>query len=152
MEATVCCWFYYWSEVQVVWKTIIVQSTYTRTIERSLLKWMGVTATVKCMMQFGFTVVMWQRSEIWLVLPTSGSGSNSLNSQKLPGHFSYGPGRRLSSLQLTLDADTVGSSLAPRPPLPAFVACSTKSTNFFCYTVYQHMIEVKCQWSSTSLV
>ena len=33
----------------------------------------------------------------------SGSGSNSLNSQKLPGHFSYGLGTRLSShLTLTL--------------------------------------------------
>jgi len=31
---------------------------------------MGVTATLQCIMQLGFTVVMWQHSEIWLVLPT----------------------------------------------------------------------------------
>jgi len=31
---------------------------------------MGVTVMVQCMTQLGFTVVMWQRSETWLVLPT----------------------------------------------------------------------------------
>jgi len=30
----------------------------------------GMTAMVQCIMQLGFTVVMWLRSEIWLVLPT----------------------------------------------------------------------------------
>jgi len=49
---------------------IVMQSAYTSTIERSLLKWMGVTATVQCIMQLGFTVVMWLRSAVWLVLPT----------------------------------------------------------------------------------
>ena len=41
MEATVCFWFYYWSEVQVVQTTIIMQSAYTSVIEWSLLKWNG---------------------------------------------------------------------------------------------------------------
>jgi len=31
---------------------------------------MGVTATVQCMTQLGFTVVMWQHSENGLALPT----------------------------------------------------------------------------------
>jgi len=41
VEATVCCRFYYWSEIEVVQTKIIVQSAYTSTIERSLLKWNG---------------------------------------------------------------------------------------------------------------
>jgi len=56
---------------------------------------MGVTATVQCIMQLGFTVVVWLRSEIWLVLPTFRQRNNSLNSWKLPGRFSYGLGTKL---------------------------------------------------------
>jgi len=41
VEATVCCPFYYWSEIEVVRTKIIMQSAYTSTIERSLLKWNG---------------------------------------------------------------------------------------------------------------
>ena len=41
VETTVCSRFYYWSEVQVTQKSIIVQSAYTSTIEWSLLKWTG---------------------------------------------------------------------------------------------------------------
>jgi len=41
MEATACCPFYYWSEIEVVLTKIIVQSAYTSVIERSLLKWNG---------------------------------------------------------------------------------------------------------------
>ena len=41
MEATVCCRLYYRSEIEVVRTKIIVQSTYTSAIERSLLKWNG---------------------------------------------------------------------------------------------------------------
>jgi len=53
---------------------------------------------VQCITQLGFTVVTWLRSEIWLVLycQLSGRGSNSLNSRKLPGRFSYGLGTRLA--------------------------------------------------------
>ena len=90
MEATVCCQFYYWSEVQVVWKTIIMQRAYTSAIERSLLKWMGLTATVQ-----------WRN---WVLLL---SCDNTLKfdwycqfsatevTQKFPGHFSYSLGTRL---------------------------------------------------------
>jgi len=60
---------------------------------------MSVTAMVQCMMQLGFTVVMWQLSEIWLVLSQlSGSGSNSLNSWKLPGRFCYSMWTRLGMI------------------------------------------------------
>ena len=41
MEATACCPFYYWSEIEVVLTKIIAQSAYTSVIERSLLKWNG---------------------------------------------------------------------------------------------------------------
>ena len=41
VEATVCCLFYYWSAIKVVWTKIVMQSAYTSTIERSLLKWNG---------------------------------------------------------------------------------------------------------------
>ena len=49
---------------------------------------MGVTAMFECMTKLGFTIDMWPHSEIWLV-------SNSLNSCKLPGQFSYDLGMRL---------------------------------------------------------
>ena len=39
-------------------------------IERSLLKWNGRDCNSSTIMQLGFTVVTWQHSEIWLVLPT----------------------------------------------------------------------------------
>ena len=41
VEATVCCPFYYRSEIEVVQTKIVMQSTYTSAIERSLLKWNG---------------------------------------------------------------------------------------------------------------
>ena len=41
IEATVCCPFYYWSEIEVVRVKIVMQSAYTSGIERSLLKWNG---------------------------------------------------------------------------------------------------------------
>jgi len=48
-----------------------VQSAHTiAQIERSLVKWTGVTVTVQCITQLDFTVVMWQHFVIWLVLST----------------------------------------------------------------------------------
>jgi len=41
VEATVCSRFYYWSEIDVIRTKIIMQSTYTSAIERSLLNWNG---------------------------------------------------------------------------------------------------------------
>jgi len=46
MEVTLCCQFYHWSEAEVVWTKIIVQSAYTSVIERSLLKWNGCVCDV----------------------------------------------------------------------------------------------------------
>jgi len=40
VEATVCCWFYHWSEISHSNK-IVAHSDYTSTIEQSLLKWNG---------------------------------------------------------------------------------------------------------------
>jgi len=47
-----------------------MQSAYTSVIERSLLKWNGRDCDGSMHYAIGFTVVMWLRSEIWLVLPT----------------------------------------------------------------------------------
>ena len=41
MEATACCRFYYWSEIEVVQIKIVVQSAYTSAIKQPLLKWNG---------------------------------------------------------------------------------------------------------------
>jgi len=55
--------------------------TLTRSSDR-YWNGMSVATMFECMTQLGFTIDMWPHSEIWLV-------SNSLNSCKLPGHFSY---------------------------------------------------------------
>ena len=70
VEATVCCPLYYWSEIEVVRTKIVMQSTYTSAIEWLLLKWNGRDCDGSMHYAIGFTVVMWLRSEIWLVLPT----------------------------------------------------------------------------------
>jgi len=51
-----------------------------------------MAAMFQCMTQLGFTVVIWQHSEFDWYCQLSGSGSNSLNSQRLPGQFSYSLG------------------------------------------------------------
>jgi len=66
MEATVCCRFYYWSEIEVVRTNFIVQSTYTSAIEQLLLKWNGCDCDGSMHDAIGFTVVMWQRSKNWI--------------------------------------------------------------------------------------
>jgi len=91
MEATVCCRFYYWSEIKVVRTNFIVQSTYTSAIEQLLLKWNGCDCDGSMHDAIGFTAVMWQRSKNWI------GGAESFNSRKLPGHFSYSLGTRLGS-------------------------------------------------------
>ena len=75
MEATVC-----WNEVEVIRAKIVVQSV----IEQSLLKWNGRDCDSSMYSAIWFyCVVMWQRSEISLILP-------NFRQQKLPGCFSYG--------------------------------------------------------------
>jgi len=70
VEATVCRRFYYWSEIEVIRTKIACKApTLVRSRDR-YWNGMGMTATVQCNMQLGFAVVMWLRSEIWLVLPT----------------------------------------------------------------------------------
>ena len=70
VEATVCCPFYYWSEIKVVRTKIVVQSAYTSAIERSIeMEWAWLRR-FNALRNWGCTVVMWLRSEIWLVLPT----------------------------------------------------------------------------------
>ena len=48
----------------------VVQSTYTSAIERSTIVMNGRDCDVSTHDAIRFTVVMWQRSEIWLGLPT----------------------------------------------------------------------------------
>jgi len=75
-----------------------VQSTYTSVIEQSLLKWVGVTVTVQCMMQFGLLLSCDNVLKFDWYCQLSGSGSNSLNSWKLQGCFSYSLGMRLKAM------------------------------------------------------
>jgi len=56
---------------------------------------MGVTATVQCIMQLGLLLSCDYVLKFDWYCQLSGSGSNSLNSRKLPGRFSYGLGTRL---------------------------------------------------------
>ena len=67
---------------------VVVQSTYTNTIERSTIVMNGRDCDVSMHDAIRFTVVMWQRSEIRLGLPTLWQRNNSLNLRKLPGRFS----------------------------------------------------------------
>ena len=70
VEATVCCRFYYWSEMEVIRTKIVIQRAYTSAIERSLLNWNGCDCDGSMHYAIGFTVVIWLRSKIWLVVPT----------------------------------------------------------------------------------
>ena len=68
--ATVCCPFYYWSEIEVVRVKIVMQSAYTSAIERVLLKWNGRDCDSSMHYAIEFYCCHVIRSEIWLVLPT----------------------------------------------------------------------------------
>ena len=63
--ATGCCRFYYWSAQSSSCRVLILVRSSNRYWNE-----MGVTVTFQCMTQLGFTVVTWQHSETWLVLPT----------------------------------------------------------------------------------
>ena len=92
VEATVCCLFYYWSEIEVIPTKIVMQSAYTNAIERSLLNGMGMTAALRnWVLLLSCDYVL--KFDWYCQL--SGSGSNSLNSRKFPGRFSYGLGTML---------------------------------------------------------
>ena len=68
---------------------ILQRSAYNSVIEQSIVM-NGHDCNVSTNDAVGFTIIMWQCYEIWLVLPTFWqlSGSNSLNLHKLPGQFS----------------------------------------------------------------
>jgi len=96
VEATVCCPFYYWSEIKVVRTKIVMQSAYTSAIERSIemeWAWLRRFNALRCNWVMLLSCDCVLKFDWYCQL--SGSGSNSLNSQKLPGHFSYGLGTRL---------------------------------------------------------
>jgi len=67
MEATVCCRFYYLSETKLFEQKSLCRAPTLAQSSNCYWSGMGVTAMVECIMQLGFTVAMWQRSEIWLV-------------------------------------------------------------------------------------
>ena len=100
VEATICCRFYYWSEIEVTRTKIVVQSAYTSAI-------CTITIEVEWVWLRRFNALC-----NWVLLLScdyilkynwycqlSGSGSNRLNSRKLPGRFSYGLGTRLDYTQ-----------------------------------------------------
>jgi len=71
-----------------------MQSAYTSAIERSLLKWNGRDCNALCNWALLLSCDYVLKFDWYCQL--SGSGSDSLNSRKLPGRFSYGLGTRLS--------------------------------------------------------
>ena len=99
VEATVCCPFYYWSEIEVVQTKIVMQSAHTSAIEWSLLKWNGHDCDGS--MHYTYWVLLLSCDYVlkfdWYC-QLSGSRSNSLNSWKFPGRFSYGLGMRLCTM------------------------------------------------------
>jgi len=102
VEATVCCSLYYWSEIKVVRTKIVAQSAYTSAIEWSIeMEWAWLRRfnalrnwvlllSCDCVLKFDWYCRL------------SGSESNSLNSRKLPGCFSYRLGTRLYVSRLWL--------------------------------------------------
>ena len=67
-----------------------------------LLWWMGVTVTFQRMTQFGLLLSCDSDLKSDWVFQLSGSGSNSLNSRKLPGRFSL-PKRPGNEARMNLD-------------------------------------------------
>ena len=66
-----------------------MQSTYTSAIEQSLLKWNGHDCDGSMLLSCDNVLKFDWYCQL------SGSGSNSLNLQKFPGHFTYSLGTRL---------------------------------------------------------
>ena len=96
VEATVCCRFYYWSEIEVIRTKIILQSAYISAIcviaievEWAWLRWFNALRSWVLLLSCDYVL----KYDWYCQL--SGSGSNSLNSWKLPDRFSYGLGTRL---------------------------------------------------------
>ena len=77
--------------------------TLARSIDQ-LLWWMGVTAMVQCMTQFGLLLSCDSELKSDWDFQLSGSGSNSLNWRKLPGRFSLPkrPGNEAIELHVLL--------------------------------------------------
>ena len=95
IEVTVCCRFYYWREVKVFQKAIIVWMPVLAPLSNCYWSGMGMTATVQCMTQLGLLLSCDNVLKFDWYCQLSGGRSNSLNSRKLPGCFSYGLGMRL---------------------------------------------------------
>ena len=85
---------------------------------------MGVTATFQRMALFGLPLSCDNVLKSDRSCQLSGSGSNSLNSRKLPGRFSYGLGTRLGDahvlVQYTADTGT--------PPIYVSIPCHIYSS------------------------
>jgi len=113
VEATVCCPFYYWSQISRSNEDRL-QSAYTSAIKWSIeMEWAWLwrfnalrrnrvlLLSCDCVLKFDWYCQL------------SGSGSNSLNSRKLPGHFSYSLGTRLE--YCVAHTNHISPSLAPTP-------------------------------------
>ena len=95
VEATVCCRFYYWSEIRFKQRSSCKAPTLARYV-RSLWAWLRrFNALCNWVLLLSCDYVL--KFDWYCQL--SGSGSNSMNSWKLPGCFSYSLGMRLSPHQ-----------------------------------------------------
>ena len=80
---------------------VIVQSANTSAIKRSTIVMNGGDSKFQHMTQFGLLLSCDNVLKSDWYCQFSGSGSNSLNSHKLPGHFYYGLGMRLHHTMYT---------------------------------------------------
>ena len=98
VEAAVCCWFYYWSETEVIRTKsscrvpTLAQSRNLFEMERAWLWWFHAWRNWVLLLSCD-NILKFDRYRQLSQL--SSSRSNSLNLQKLPDCFSYGLGTRL---------------------------------------------------------
>jgi len=99
VEATVCCRFYYWSEIEVIRTKIIVQSAYTSAtcaiaieVEWAWLRRFNALYNWVLLLSCDYILKFDWYCQL------SGGGSNNVNSWKLPGRFLYGLRTRLDGV------------------------------------------------------
>ena len=95
VEATVCCRSYYWSEIESFEQR---SSCKAPTLARSLSNGRDCDGSMHYITQLGLLLSCDYVLKFDWYCQLSGSGSNSLNSRKLPGRFSYGLGTRLTRM------------------------------------------------------
>jgi len=136
MEATVCCRFYYWSEIKSFEQR---SSCKAPTLMWLLLKWNGHDCDGS--MHYAIWVLLLSCDYVLkfeLYCQLSGSGSNSLNLRKLPGRYFYGLGTRLDKLRWTLVTEDCN--------LPLFLWRGCSSSSELCPNTMPNTGEYHSLW------